>query len=169
MIRFDQAQYDAHQKRIKSARSEKPSSHKPKKRATVRQIVPLEHDEQVAVIRWWDHVCSSYGLDHRLLVAIPNAGAGASKGQAGKMKAEGVRAGMPDLFFAHGQMRAIEIVYFGLFIELKRIDWKEPSSGAKAQHWRKQCEFHQILRGQGYRVCVCVGHTEAINEIKAYL
>jgi hypothetical protein len=33
-------------------------------------------------------------------VCHPNAGAGAQRGQAGKMKAEGVKAGVPDTFLA---------------------------------------------------------------------
>ena len=73
-----------------------------------------EHDAQVAVIQWWAYAHKGFGLPEFALFAVPNAGAGAQRGQAGKMKAEGARSGIPDLLLpvARG-------AYRGLCIEMK--------------------------------------------------
>ena len=53
-----------------------------------RRAEPLEHQSQAVFIAWWSYFCHIVKLDERLLYAVPNAGAGAQRGQAGKMKAE---------------------------------------------------------------------------------
>lgn len=117
---------------------------------------PTEHAEQCALIQWWDYVASQqYKLHSYLLFAIPNAGAGAQSGQAGKLKAEGVRPGIPDLFLAH-PTRA----HAGLFIEMKRI-----GQGPKPN----QAAVHAGLRSKGYAVEVCQGFERAKAAIEAYL
>ena len=112
-----------------------------------------EHDEQVRVIRW----CRSMdplvpGLS--LLFAIPNA-AKRSIRLAAYMKAEGLSAGVPDLFLPVPSMGA-----HGLFIELKT---------AKGKVTERQDEWLEALREQGYRAEVCRGHREAIDCIAGYL
>ena len=120
---------------------------------------PSEHESQVAVIDWWNWHCKKLDLPPFALFAIPNAGAGAQKGQAGKMKAEGVRPGAPDLLLA--------VVYVdrgalcpGLFIEMKR----KPNVPSP-----EQAEFILYLRMQGYHVVVAWCAEEAILAIKGYL
>ena len=129
--------------------------------------VPSESWEQSEVVRWFDAVARDYRLDPHLLMAIPN-GAHKSFSQAAKFKQEGLRAGAPDLLLA--VPRIDMTVRYGLFLEMKRSNWKPPRIGTKAyEKYQVQESFHEMLRAQGYRVQFCAGHNEAINAIKEYL
>lgn len=69
-----------------------------------------EHHLQVACVRWFDYCYPQYRLN---LFAIPNGGQ-RNKVVAGKLKAEGVRSGVADLFLA---LPAGDC--HGLYIEMK--------------------------------------------------
>lgn len=90
-----------------------------------------------------------------LLTAIPNAGAGASRGMAGRMKAMGVMPGYPDLHLpiARGP-------FLTLYVEMKRAGGK--SSAA-------QLAVQQMLRNEGHCVIQCVGVEEGAAVILGYL
>lgn len=92
----------------------------------------VEHTIQKTCVDWFDLQYS--GL---LLYAIPNGGK-RSKAQAGKLKAEGVRAGVPDLYLA-----VVTQTYPGLYIETKTTSG-QPSD--------EQLIAHAYLRAQGYQV-----------------
>lgn len=132
-----------------------------------RKIVPSEHEEQRAVIDWWRMYCAKHRLDSRLLFAIPNAGgfSGTFKtnvGRVAKLKAEGVKSGVPDLMLAIVRDDiGIHLQFAGLFIEMKRIGGDKPTQA--------QQEYHALLRAQGYRVLTCYGEDEAIGAITEYL
>ena len=115
-----------------------------------------ESTETRTVVFWWDSVAAKqHGLEPRHLVGVPNAGAGAQRGQAGKMKAEGARSGFPDLFLV------VPIGnYHGLFTEMKALD------GHAQPHQR---DYHALLRAQGYAVAVCKGAKHAQEVILRYL
>lgn len=118
------------------------------------RLTPTEHDEQVRVIDW----CAVHeGQRPELanIFAIPNAGAGAQKGQAGKMKAEGVKPGVPDLFLAVPRGGR-----FGLFIEMKAM-------GGKASI--EQAGWIARLTMFGYDARICYGADEAIAAIEDYI
>lgn len=104
--------------------------------------------EQQAVVEWalWK------GLP---LLHIPNGG-WRSAATAARLKAEGVRPGVPDLMLpvASGG-------YHGLWIEMKRRDGGRVSA--------KQREWLDLLNANGYRAVVCHGAGEAIAEMEAYL
>jgi hypothetical protein len=117
---------------------------------------PLEHEEQCALIDWWAYACKAHGIPESMLFAIPNAGAGASKGQAGKMKAEGVRPGIPDLMLA-----VVRAPWAGLFLEMKRVRGGRTST--------EQAARIVELRLQGYRVAVADGCEHARALITEYL
>ena len=116
---------------------------------------PSEHDEQVALIA----ACESLYSRHpelRLLFAIPNGGQ-RNKATAGRLKAEGVRAGVPDMFLpvARGG-------YHGLFIELKRAD--------RSNHQTPlQRTWMELLATQGYRCVIAYGAGAALESILSYL
>ena len=118
---------------------------------------PLEHDSQVALIEWWSYSRKRWGPPEFALLAVPNAGAGASKGQAGKMKAEGVRAGVPDLFLAVYQPRTQRC---GLWIEMKRPG-RQPEL--------TQIAVMSYLQCAGYECVVCYSTDDAIWAIERYL
>lgn len=117
---------------------------------------PSEHDEQTALFTW-----AALNEWHEprlaLLFAIPNGGH-RSKATAGKLKAEGVKAGVPDVFLPAYHLGREQ---FGLFVELKRV-----RGGATSPEQRA---WHDRLRRNGYRVEVCKGWTAAAIAICDHL
>ena len=115
---------------------------------------PSEHDEQASLIQ---EANLRAGADPRwgLLLAIPNGGL-RSKATAAKLKAEGVRAGVPDLFLPVAS-RGMH----GLWIEMKRGDGGQISAAQK--------EWHIALQAQGYGVAICPGADSAVWAIRMYL
>lgn len=113
-----------------------------------------EHQEQCALLQWWALECRYFGIDEKLLYAIPNGGL-RSKVTGARMKREGARAGVPDLFLAvpRGNLH-------GLFIELK-------TEGGRIQP--SQTKMMSLLSEQGYACCVCLGWDKAKQEIISYL
>ena len=89
-----------------------------------------------------------------LLFAIPNGGK-RHPAVAKKLKAEGVKAGVPDLFLpvARGG-------WHGLFIELK-VGRNKPSEAQEAWHSR--------LFEQGYKIVLFRDFDEVANYITYYL
>lgn len=118
-----------------------------------RQPRDLEHPEQCAVIAWGDaHAQRCPAL--ALLFAVPNGGMRGWKA-AKRLKAEGVRPGVPDLFLPVPRR-----AYHGLFIEMKATDGR---TSPEQNRWLK------ALHDQGYCVNVSFGHRQAIEAIMAYL
>ncbi len=90
-----------------------------------------------------------------LLYAIPNGGARDAVTGA-RMKAEGVKAGVPDLF-----LPVARCGYHGLFVEMKRRDGGKVSPAQRL--WIER------LTEQGYLVAVCHGRDAAERVIVTYL
>lgn len=118
-----------------------------------------EHQEQAAVIRWWSYGSSRCGLPEFALMAIPNA-AKRSYALANRMKMEGLRKGIPDLFLAVPSNLANAQRVYGLWIEMK----KKPNKPST-----EQIEVLSFLQDKGYFVQVCYSADEAIKAIKEYL
>ena len=119
-----------------------------------KKLMPKEGQEQAALMSW-AQMQSWRWPELALLFHIPNGG-GRSKAEAGRFKAEGVKAGVPDLFLPVSRDG-----YHGLFIELKR------QAGGRVSDEQK--EWIQELRDQGYRVEVCKGWEAAAGVLKNYL
>jgi hypothetical protein len=119
-----------------------------------RKPVAHEHTEQVALFQW-AAVMGNRLPELKLMFATPNGGQ-RHIAVAAKLKAEGVRSGVPDIF-----LPAARCAYHGFFIELKRRD------GGKTSE--TQDGWIDALRVQGYRVAVCHGAEAAISEITNYL
>ena len=100
-----------------------------------------EHAEQVSLVQWLDATHPEL-----LYFAIPNGG-NRNIITASKLKAEGVKAGVPDLFLPS----------LRIFIELKR------AKGGKVSPAQK--DMAQRLEACGYRVVVCKGAKEAVDVI----
>lgn len=136
---------------------------KPKQQRAPRQAStePSEHEEQSALVSWWYRYSSTKRLDHRLLVAIPNAqiliGFARDPGAfMGYLKQEGFRAGAQDLvlFVPSGK-------YHGLLIEMKR---RASGVVSEAQH-----DMARIIGEQGYMCMTCYGFEDARVTVERYL
>ena len=117
--------------------------------------VQHEHREQVAIMHWWRMQHTVYGIPLIALLSVPNAGMGRNAIQGARLKAEGVRAGVSDLFLAvprHGKA--------GAWIEVKAIGGRESDV---------QAEFQTEMRRLGYRAVTVYGADECIRFLKDYL
>lgn len=113
----------------------------------------IEHDMQVALFEWarlQENVHPELGL----MFAIPNGGQRHVL-VAKKMKAEGVRAGVPDIFLPVPRKN-----FHGLFLEMKA-----PGGAVR----KNQKQWIRSLVRNGYDAHVVYSLDEAINEILDYL
>ena len=112
-----------------------------------------EHLHQVAVFYWAAYQTGKYpGLE--LMFAIPNGGK-RHVSVARKLKAEGVKAGVPDIL-----LPVPRGIYHGLFIEMK---------SPKGKTVETQDLWLDRLAKQGYKVAVCHEAEAAIHVIQAYM
>jgi hypothetical protein len=107
---------------------------------------------------WWS-------IDHiryidEMMFAIPNGGE-RGKGEAARLKLEGVKAGIPDICLP----MPVE-PYCGLFIEMKKPGREKESQGGCSN---KQMEKIHHLTSQMYKVSVCYSWKSAVEEIHTYL
>ena len=121
---------------------------------STRMECPEEEVEQTCLFRWAAYSLGAHP-ELKLLHAIPNGGK-RSKSEAARMKAAGVKAGVPDMFLpvARGGSH-------GLYIELKRI--KSGRVSAEQLAWMDE------LTREGYTCAVCHGWEEARKVIQTYL
>lgn len=112
-----------------------------------------EHDIQKSLFQWAAYARGSYpGLG--LMFAVPNGGK-RHVTVARKLKAEGVKAGIPDIFLPvarHGK--------HGLFLEMKT---------PKGRVTPKQKVWLSILDEQGYAAHVAHNLDDAIKILTDYL
>lgn len=119
-----------------------------------------EHVHQVCVFMWAALNQAKYPMLEKLLFAIPNGG---SRGETartaaivgGKLKAEGVKAGVSDLTLAWPAKG-----FHGFFIEMKK-------PGGKAQ--QNQLDFGNAVIHAGYKFAVCDHWEKARDLIVEYL
>lgn len=118
-----------------------------------------EHEHQVAVIRWAELTKAKHP-ELRLLHSVPNGGYRRGR-EAKRLKAEGVRPGVPDLCFpvARGG-------FHGLYIEMKKPKCAKSRAGTLSL---EQSQWLNDLADQGYLAVVCVGFEAAINTLESYL
>lgn len=137
---------------LRNLSAESSSSHGRQGRG--RRVVPTEHQSQVAFFQWWAYACQGLGIHPTLCYAVPNGG-GRSKGQAGRLKAEGVQRGVPDV--------ALDVArggFHGLRLEFKRPGGRPtPEQEAHLYHLRKG----------GYNAMIVWSTDEAIKVVLAYL
>ena len=120
----------------------------------MRGSVPTESDEQISLFQWAERQDKVYP-ELRLMYHIPNGGL-RNKVTAARLKAEGVKPGVPDIFLPAPRGR-----WHGLYIELKR------RKGGKVSD--EQAAWIYSLDKMGYKVAVCRGWTEASEVIVGYL
>lgn len=120
-----------------------------------------EHAHQAALFCW----CAANVAripELRLFHAIPNGGL-RSKAQASKLKAEGVKPGVPDSFLPVARLGA-----YGLYIEMKKPALR-PVRGGKGGVSDEQRDFMDLVTKQGYLCWVCYTWREAVEAICSYL
>ena len=113
-----------------------------------------EHQEQVALMRLVE-LHRGRWPELGMLFAVPNGG-NRNIITAKKLKAEGVKAGVPDLCLPIPRGE-----HHGLFVELKKQKGSTTSPEQKA--WVK------ALNAQGYRAEVCLGAAAAWEVIQEYM
>jgi len=123
-----------------------------------------EHELQKACVNWFGY---QYPHLKDLLIAIPNGGKRHVK-TAAKLKAEGVKAGVPDLFLAapvgykveaNGR-KIIEHLSAGFWIEMKTE--KGVIRDSQQKYLDRLSEF-------GYSTVVCRSFEEFTKSIETYL
>jgi len=117
------------------------------------RMIQHEEAEQIALFQWAAMMESKY-QELRLLHAIPNGGH-RHKATAARLKAAGVKAGVPDICLpvARGD-------WHGLYIELK-VGKNKPTEAQR--RWKDD-----LIR-YGYLALVCYGWEEARKAIERYL
>lgn len=110
---------------------------------------------QISLFIWCQQNLETYP-DLRLLFAIPNGMHTPNKRAASRMRAMGMKRGVPDIFLP---VRRGE--FSGLFIELKKI------KGGKTSD--EQSEWINDLKAQGYGAIVCKGFEAARDVLIEYL
>lgn len=120
-----------------------------------------ESSHQIALFRW-AAVAEATRPELALLYSVPNGGA-RHKATAGRLKAEGVRAGVPDVCLP------VPRGGFGaLYIELKAP--REPGSTKRAGRLSQaQADFGAALLRAGNDWRVAYGWDEARRQIEGYL
>ncbi len=115
-----------------------------------------EHAEQVALFQWARQAAQSgEHPELALMFAIPNGGA-RNRATAGRLKAEGVVAGVPDVCLPVARKTA-----HSLWIELKATHGGRVSPAQRA--------FMDRLWGEGHHVVVAFGWLAARDAIVEYL
>ena len=118
------------------------------------QINPKEAQAQAALFEWAVYARAKYP-ELLLMFHIPNGGS-RNVIEARNLKAQGVRAGVPDICLPVPRGK-----YHGLFIELKR------KRGGRVSE--EQQGWIAALNRVGYLAVVCYGFDDAVRTIKGYL
>ena len=117
-----------------------------------------EHEIQVECVRWF-----RMRFRDEIIYAIPNGGQ-RNVVVAAKMKAEGVTAGVPDLFVA-----AMRGGYGGLYVEMKKSRvGKRGELVDKGTLSDAQREMIPRLIKKGYKVAVCYCFDDFKDECERY-
>ena len=119
----------------------------------MKRAMPSEHAEQKALFQWVELQYGKYP-ELKLLYAIPNGGK-RHVVTAMKMKAEGVRPGVPDI-----HLPVPRNGFSGLWIEMKRKGSKPTPA---------QMDWATALSFYGHKWRLCYSWREAGAEIEEYL
>ena len=110
--------------------------------ATMTNRIPTEHEEQREFVSWFRKTYPSVRI-----FAIPNGGA-RSPSVAGRLKAEGVSKGVPDLY----------IPAWRTWVEMKRTKGGTVSP--------EQKDWHQYLESCGDCVIIAKGCSDAQQQVQ---
>lgn len=120
-----------------------------------------EHDQQAALFQWATNLMRSIPALGNLF-AIPNGGS-RHFAEAARLKASGVKAGVPDVALAW-PIRSVEQPHLyaspGLYVEMK---------AGKNRPTSEQLAWRERLVAAGYRYVLAYSWTQAANAIVDYL
>ena len=114
-----------------------------------------EHHEQCRFFNYVNFLSSLHQDEKELIYAVPSGGY-RKPTEAIRLKAEGVRTGIPDV--------SVDLPrggFHGMRIEMKR--------GKGGSLSPDQVRKHELLRKQGYYVVTCNSAEIAITELEKYL
>ena len=120
-----------------------------------KRVVPSEAQEQTYLFQWATAMAVLRWPELNLLHAIPNGGS-RNKIEAARLKGQGVKAGIPDVFLPVARKG-----FHGLYIELKRLVGGRTSP--------EQEKMIGDLNKQGYLAVVCKGWNAAADVIEKYM
>ncbi len=123
-----------------------------------------EHGEQTALFQWAALNIKLYP-QLKWLYAVPN-GFFSTAGQKAKMKAEGLRDGVPDVWLPVPRMDWSNNKYAALVIEMKIEKRRNQKDGGCSE---EQLEWLDYLNKAGYKAVVCYSWIEARDTIIEYL
>lgn len=112
-----------------------------------------EHHEQCRVFNWVNYLSDLHQDEKELIYAVPNGGA-RSPTEAIRFKAEGVRAGIPDI-----NVDIPKRGYNGMRVEMKK------EGGTLSED---QVRKHRLLERVGFFVVTCYSAEEAIGHMRWY-
>ena len=115
-----------------------------------------EHQIQCACVKWFNLQYPEY---RGLLFAVPNGGA-RSKATAGKLKAEGVVAGVSDLILLVPHLYPGGYTKHGLCIEIKT---------QKGTQSKEQKEWQKKVWMKGYNYVVCRSFEEFMAQVSYWI
>lgn len=113
-----------------------------------------EHQEQVCLFQWAEIQKDKYP-ELKWMFAIPNGGS-RNKKEGALLKAEGVKAGVSDIF-----LPVARCGFYGLFLEMKK-----EHQGITSE---LQIDFQRFSLEQGYLAVVCHGAEKASLILDVYM
>jgi formate-dependent nitrite reductase cytochrome c552 subunit len=118
----------------------------------LKQEIPKEYQEQKSLAKY---------LDAKGVLWTANmSGARTSPKVWNTMKASGVKTGFPDILIFEPRWQ-----FYGLAIELKRVDWKKPSTPRE----KEQEAILERFRKAGWKAEFIAGSKTAIELVERYL
>ena len=114
-----------------------------------------EGEEQAQLIKLFRAAYPEVGL---LLIHVPNGGSRKNAYEGWRLKEQGVRAGVSDLFVPGARGG-----FFGLWIEFKAAP---PNDAAVSD---KQEEWVALMQAQGYAAHICLGVDAALSVLSEYM
>lgn len=148
----------------------------------VKKIIPTESQEMNKLMDWANiHPRLKHPVFGNILVHIPNEGKRSVVGNMKLFGKGGAKSGFPDLFLPLSVEKNVKnyylnrewvgMSYHGMFIELKRTNFKSPrptNVKSYALHAR-QMAWIDYLNNSGFHAVICSGADIAIEEIEEYL
>lgn len=121
-----------------------------------------EHSHQAAFFCWIANNADKVDPRLKFAFAVPNGGE-RNKATASRLKAEGVKAGVPDVFVPIPSNCG---KYHGLWLEFKRPGTDEKKEGTLSD---KQEKYRDYLVSQNYLHFVVYGWLTAVSAVLRYL